>query len=310
MLEFALVIVFVFATSALLGHIAHVRASPEKLSWYMQVKEWKAREYSMALFIGLIALLFILTGISKATGWKVPAPHAVGVLTATCLSALLYLGLLGEKYLVKIANHKGLLKVAGGALGVCFVTASKIVSDMAIAELTNLPPQELPGAQMLLTLIMQPVLALVIISLLLGYISIPITFGTLAWWIYQEIKTNRGTQPTYLTASYICAFIAITVSTITLLTMTSSMLKQSFYEKRLRIAIAHSAFHLPPSYCGLPDTEGAAIASLKYRRAALAVPDTDKGYTFSSLSCDPKLDSQQKLAALLAERKTDTNTTE
>lgn len=309
MLEIALVLVLIFATSALLGHIAHVRASPEKLAWYMKVKEWKAREYSMALFIGFIVFLFILQGISNATGWRLSTPQALGFLTATCLSALLYLGVLGRKYIAKVAEHKGLLKVVGGVLAVCFVTASKIGSDMVIAELTNLPPQELPGAQMLLTFILQPVLGLIAISLLLGYISIPAAFGTLAWWIYQELKASKGTQPTFMTGSYICAFIAMAVSTVILLTMTSSMLKQSFYEKRLRTAIAHSAFHLPPSYCGLPDAEGAAVAQLKYRRAALAMPDKNKGYVFSSLPCTPKLDSPQELATLLTEKKAEANAT-
>lgn len=309
MLEFALVLVFIFASSALLGHIAHVRASPEKLAWYMKVKEWTAREYSMALFIGLIALLFIFMGISGATGWKLPAPQTLGFLTATCLSALLYLGVLGGKYIAKVGDHKSLLKVVGGSMAVCFVTASKIGSDMAISELTNLPPQELPGAQMLLTLILQPVLGLAVISLLLGYISIPATFSTLVWWIYQEIKTNKGTQPTFLTAIYTCAFIAMMVSTVILLTMTGGMLKKSFYEKRLRTAIVHAAFHLPPSYCGLPDAEGAAVAQLKYHQAALAIPDKDKGYIFSRLQCDPKLDSPQELATLLTERKSQASAT-
>lgn len=43
MLEFALVLVFISATSALLGHIANVRSSPEKLAWYLQIKRWKAQ---------------------------------------------------------------------------------------------------------------------------------------------------------------------------------------------------------------------------------------------------------------------------
>jgi len=309
MLEISLVLVFIFATSTLLGHIAHVSASPEKLAWYMKVKEWKAHNYSMAFFIVFIAILFILMGISKVTEWKLPTSQALSLLIATGLSALFYLGIMGRTYIAKIVAHKGPLKAVGGILTVCFVTASKIISVMVIAEITKLPPQELPGAQLLLTLILQPVLGLAVISLLLGYVSIPATFGTMEWWIYQEIKTNKGVQPTFLTGSYVCAMLAIVTSTVILITMTSSMLNQSFYEKRLRIAIAHSAFHLPPSYCGLPDVEGAAITPLRYRRAALAMPDQDKGYIFSSLSCEPKLESKQELATLLTAIKLNTNVT-
>lgn len=309
MLDFALVLVFIFAISALLGHIAHVRASPEKRAWYMQVKGWKARQYVMALFIGCITSLFILMAISKLAGWKLPAPYALGVLSAVGLSALLYLGVSGRKCFAKLAQHKGLLKTVGGMLAVCFVTASKIFADMAIAELANLPPQELPGAQLLLTVIMQPALALTAAALFLGYASVPLTFIALAWWIHQEIKATNGARPTLLTASYTCTILAIVISTVILLTLTHGMLTKSFYEKRLRSAIVHSAFHLPPSYCGLPDAEGAAVAPLKYHRAALAMPDQDKGYVFSTLPCAPKMDTPQALATRLSEKATAANIT-
>ena len=305
MLEFALVVVFIFSGAALLGHIANVCSSPEKLAWYMQVKEWDAQKYTMALFIGFVATLFVLTGFGHATGWKLPAPWALGFLSSICLSAALYLGVLNRRSLSKLFEYKGLLKIIGGVLTVCLVTSSKVMSDKMIAELTDLPAQELVGAQMVLTLILQPCIALALLSLIVGYVSIPATFGFLAKLIYQSIKTNKGNDPAYVTGSYICAIVAMAVSTTILLTMTIGMLQQSFYEKRLRIAIAHSAFHLPPSYCGLPNLEGAGIAPLKYRRAGLAMPDKEKGYIFSRIPCDPQQQPFEEAKTLLALKKSE-----
>jgi hypothetical protein len=294
MLSVAIFFGFIVIATVLFGQIAHVRASPEKLVWYMQIKEWKSQTYAMVIFLVAMALLFILMGFSKASGWKLPSLQAQWLLIFSCLAALWYLGGFARKFLERLASYKTPIKLLGGWLAVCLVTASKVGADKAIAELTNLPPQEFPGAQMLLTLVFQPVIVFISSSVLLGYLSIPATLLLLAFWIYKEFKVRKGEKPTTLTLTYASAILAIMVPTVTMLAMSSNALNKRFYEKPLRIAIAYSAFHLPLSYCGLSNVEGAAVAQLNDRRAALAMPDEEKGYVFDSIPC---LDSTQEPAA-------------
>lgn len=305
MLEFALVLVFISATSALLGHIANVRSSPEKLAWYLQIKRWKAHQYSMALFVGLLLVLYAVTGISQLTGWKPQQPIGLMLLTATCITAAAYLWFYWD-LTPKVAEYKSLLKYIGALLTVCIVTTSKIQSDMAISELTGLPAQELPGAQMFLTFILTPTIWLLAVSFVVGFISIPLTVLVLIWGIYQDWKKGKGTKFDFASGSHVCAWMAIAYFSIILLTMSSGILKKNFYEKRLNGAIAYSAFLLPPSYCGLPDAGDASIAVLKYKRAALAMPDEKMGYTFSKISCDPKQKSPELLISELTAKKTET----
>jgi hypothetical protein len=296
MLEFALVLVFIFTAAALLGHIAHVHSSPEKLAWYLQVKEWKSQQYTMALFVGLLLVLYAATGINQLTGWKPQQPIGLMLLAATCITAAAYLWFYWD-LTPKVAKHKSFLKGIGALLTVCIATTSKIHSDMAIAQLTGLPPQELPGAQLFLTFILTPTIWFLAISLVVGFISIPLTLLLLIWGIYKDWKKDKGSKFDFASARHVCAWVAMAYFSIIMLTMSTGILKKNFYEKRLNNAIAYSAFLLPPSYCGLPDTKGASIAVMKYKRAAMALPDEKLGYTFSKIACDPSQKSLERLVS-------------
>ncbi|CAE6934048.1 hypothetical protein DBO86_01095 [Pseudomonas indoloxydans] len=298
MLEFALAIVFMLTAAALLGHIAHVHASPEKLAWYLQVTDWKAQHYTMALFVGLLLVLYAITGISQLTGWKPQQPIGLFLLAATCITAAAYLWFYWD-LTPKAAKYKSLLKAIGALLTVCIATTSKIHSDMAIAELTGLPAQELPGAQLFLTFILTPTIWFLAISFVVGCISIPLTLLLLIWGIYKDWKKDKGSKFDFASARHVCAWVAMTYFSIIMLTMSSGILKKNFYEKRLNNAIAYSAFLLPPSYCGLPDIKGGSIAVMKYKRAALALPDEKMGYTFSKIACDPLQKSPEQLVSEL-----------
>lgn len=295
---FTLIILF-FIAPALAGQLCNVLASPQKRVQYQQAAQWNALKYSTVLFVGLLAILILFTLVGELTGWKPSRPFGVTLLIGTCISAAVYLwnfGRLSEK----TASHKSVLKVVGGLLTVTIATASKIYSDMIIADLTSLPPQELPGAQLLLTFILTPVIWLAALSLVAGYISVPVTFFLLAKGVILDWRTNRGTRPTINSGLYFAAIVALCYFTAILSIMISNLLTSAVYEKPLRNAIARAAYLLPPSYCGLPDKEGAGIAVLKYRKAGLAIPHKEKGYEFSTVSCNPKPQTIEEATERLA----------
>ncbi|HBO5639842.1 hypothetical protein GFM12_06900 [Pseudomonas aeruginosa] len=296
MLEVALLLVLFFVLPILLGHVSHVLRSPEKLAWYLQVREWRMLEYFLALFIVSIATMYAVAAIQYLTGARLSSVVALALMLVTCLSALGYLWHFAGMT-ARVTQHKTLLKVLGGLLAVCFATVSKIYSDAAIAELAGLPPQELPASQLFLTFLLTPTLWFLVGSLAAGYLSIPATIFLLGRGLYLDLKKKRGNDKP--TARYIAACTAVAFSSLLLVTMMQSLLSKSFYEKRLRAAIAFSSFHLPPSYCGLPNVEGASVTALKYRRAALAVPDEKKGYTFNVVQCESKAQKAEELGAIL-----------
>ncbi|MNJ56771.1 hypothetical protein D3C77_523340 [compost metagenome] len=138
----------------------------------------------------------------------------------------------------------------------------------------------------------------------MGCISIPLTLFLMIWGIYKDWKKDKGSKLDFASARHACAWVAMAYFSIIMLTMSTGILKKSFYEKRLNNAIAYSAFLLPPSYCGLPDIKGARVAVMKYKRAALALPDERMGYTFSKIACDPLQKTPEQLLSELRAKTT------
>jgi len=305
--EVALLVIFSMVFSAVLGHVAHVLGTPEKLAWYLQVRQWKAQEFFLALFIAGVGLMFIATGADYWFNFKLSSGVALSLMLGTGLAALGYLWSFADMT-TKVEPHFTALKYVGGVVLVILTTYSKVYSDAAIAELAGLPPQALPASQLFLTFWLTPSLGLVVLALAVGYLAIPGTFLLLGYGIYVDIKKDRGkdkdSKSTQASTKYIAACVAMSFFSILLLTLVQGLLGQDFYEKRLRKAIAYSSFHLPASYCGLPNSEGVSITMLTGNRAGLAIPDQVQGYTFSIMSCKPKLRSPEEVAALLPGKQT------
>lgn len=300
MYEVALFVTFLIVFSAVLGHIVHVLGSPEKRAWYLQVRRWAAQEFFLALFIAGVGLMFIATGASYWSGFTLGSSAALALMLGTGFSALGYLWSFANMT-AKVEPRITALKYIGGVLLVILTTYSKVYSDAAIAEFAGLPPQELPTSQLFLTFWLTPSLGLVALALAVGYLAIPGTFLLLGYGIYVDLKKDKDkdSKSTQASTKYIAAFVAMSFFSILLLTLVQGLLGKDFYDKHLRKAIAYSSFHLPASYCGLPDSEGAAITMLTGNRAGLAIPDQVQGYTFSIIPCKPKLTNPEEVAALL-----------
>ncbi|OBY18712.1 hypothetical protein A8O37_30905 [Pseudomonas aeruginosa] len=152
---------------------------------------------------------------------------------------------------------------------------------------------------MFLTFILTPTIWFLAISFVVGCISIPLTLLFLIWGIYKDWKKDKGSKFDFASARHVCAWVAMAYFSIIMLTMSTGILEKSFYEKRLNSAIAYSAFLLPPSYSSLPDIKGTSIAVMKYKRAALALPDEKMAYRFSKIACDPLQKSPGQLVSEL-----------
>jgi hypothetical protein len=297
---FTLLIVFGFLP-ALFGYIASIRSSLEKRTWYHQqtqaVKGWTANEYSLAAFVTSTALLYV-AGFLTLIGMKPSLTTGVGLLWLSCLTALAYLcGYL--KIPVIVAKYGGLLKALLGAVAIGVATLSKIYSDAGIAELTGLSPQDLPGAQLLLTFLLTLTIWFLGLSLSLGYLSLPLMVILSLRSLYRDFRKKKDGKKNESNLRDMAALVAVFFFVIILLSITEKIAGKHFYEPRLKQAIVFASFHLPTSYCGLTETKGVQVAPMSDGRAAIAISDGKLDYTFDIIDCKPQKKISDEVNAVL-----------
>ena len=303
-----------FAIPVAIGYIANIINSTKKLFWYRKrirrVIQWTKAEYPATIFIATTVIFFII-GLLIFTGIKFSLITSLLVLTANCFAALVFLYYYWQMPTL-LSRHKEWVKLLIAPLVISVATISKIFSDSAIAELSGLSAQDLPGTQLFLTLILTPTIWLLALSLAFGYASLllmPILFIKSIIHDYRKTTTKK-TKNSRTSSSHVTALAAVFLSAIILMTFIEKFASKNFYEPRLRQAIAFASFHLPATYCGLPDVEGVVIAPMSDDRAALAIPDSKLGYTFEPINCKParKSDEQMKtlLDAIITKQKTAT----
>ncbi|MFL1391002.1 hypothetical protein ACI77F_25385 [Pseudomonas tritici] len=297
---FTLLIVFGFLP-ALSGYIANVRGSLEKRTWYRQqtqaVKGWTANEYSLAAFVTSTTLLYA-AGFSTLIGMKPGLTTGVGLLLLSCLTAVAYLCCYW-KIPVIFSKYGGLLKALLGAVAIGVATLSKIYSDAGIAELTGLSPQDLPGAQLLLTFLLTPTIWFLGLSLSLGYLSLPVIAILFLRSLYRDFRKKKDGEKKESNLRDVAALVAVFFSVIILLSITEKIASKHFYEPRLKQAIVFASFHLPTSYCGLAETKGAQVAPMSDGRAAIAISHGKLDYTFGLIDCEPPKKSSDEVNAIL-----------
>lgn len=297
---FTLLIVFGFLP-ALFGYIANIRGSLEKRTWYHQqtqaLKGWTANEYSLAAFVTSTALLYA-AGFLTLIGMRPGLTTGVGLLLLSCLTAMAYL--CGYwKIPVIVAKHGGLLKALLGAVAIGVATLSKIYSDAGIAELTGLSPQDLPGAQLLLTFLLTPTIWFLGLSLSLGYLSLPVIAILFLRSLYRDFRKKKDGKKNESNLRDVAALVAVFFSVIILLSITEKIASKHFYEPRLKQAVVFASFHLPTSYCGLTETKGVQVAPMSDGRAAIAISDGKLDYTFDIIDCKPQKKSSDEVNAIL-----------
>ncbi|TKJ57645.1 hypothetical protein PspCFBP13506_24050 [Pseudomonas sp. CFBP13506] len=297
---FTLLIIFGILP-ALSGYIANVCGSLEKRTWYHQkaqdVKGWTASEYSLAAFITSTTLLYAV-GFFTLIGMKPGLMTGVGLLLLSCLSALAYLCCYWKIPAI-VAKYGGLLKVVLGAVAIGVATLSKIYSDAGIAELTSLSPQDLPGAQLLLTFLLTPTIWFLGLSLTLGYLSLPVLAILFLRSLYRDFRKIKDGKKNESNLRDVTALVAVFFSVIILLSITEKIASKRFYEPRLKQTIVFASFHLPTSYCGLIDAKGVQIAPMSDGRAAIAIPDGKLDYTFDIIDCKPQKKDSDQVNAIL-----------
>jgi hypothetical protein len=290
---------------AVLGHMGNLKSSLFKRAWNNQLGEkvhrWKPTTYATIVF-GLTTTAFFLVGLLAVSGMKPGNELLISVLVANCLAALAFLYFYWD--VAKLwSKYGGVLKAFFVPLALTVTTLSKIYSDAGIAELSGLAPQDLPSAQLFLTLILTPIIWLMALSLTMGYISLPLTLILLIRSLIHDLrrkgKESDGRSENW--NSHITAIVAIVLCAIFSLTIMTKVVSKSVYEPRLRQAIAFSSFHLPTTFCGLPEVKNVYVAPMSDDRAALAIPDSRQAYRFVAISCESVKISNQEARELLNE---------
>jgi hypothetical protein len=288
---------------ALLGYIFNVCGSPEKRMWYFkkaeEVKLWGAINYSMAVFITCTAVLYIVVFLAVA-GIRLDPTIYVGLLSLSCLTALVYLFYYWGIPRI-VTNYVGVFKLLIGALAIGVATLSKIYSDSGISELTGLSPQDLPGAQLLLTFLLTPIIWFLGLSLLLGYLSSPVLVILLLRSLYRDHLKKKCNDENHSGLSDMAALFAVALFVIILLATTQKIASKNFYEVRLKQAIVFASFHMPTTYCGLSEEKGVGVAPMSDGRAAIAIPDGKLSYRFELIICDPKSKTVEEVKEILEE---------
>lgn len=291
------------------GHIANVINSSKKFFWYRQrirrIGQWTRAECPATIFM-LTTAIFFIVGLLIFAGVKFSTTASLLVLTANCIAALVFLYYYWQMPTF-LSRHKELLKLLIAPFAIGVATISKIYSDAAIAELSGLSAQDLPGTQLLLTLILTPIIWLLTLSLAFGYASLllmPVLFIKGLIQDYRQttrMKTRKKTKSSRASSSHITALVAVFLSTVILLTIIEKFASKTFYEPRFRQVIAFASFHLPATYCGLPDVEGVEVAPMSDDRAALAISDSKLGYRFELITCKPARKSDEQIKTLLVD---------
>lgn len=297
MLEVLLCVTLFIIAPALSGYGANVYATPRKRVWcyrrYLIVKDWSLTRHVMMIF-GFFAA--IVVAVSALTSLGIPINKTFGrsLLGLTWLSGMAFLYCYFE---INKLRDKLPWKSLAGLLAIGVVTLSKILADQVIADLTNLPPRELVGAQLLLSVIMALSLWSAGVAITLG----AVVFGSLFLMLRSMVRDyfSMRKKQKYDAWPDLAAIAAIYICALTALTAMAELSRKSTYEKPAREAIAFAAFTLPASYCGLSDKRGAMIAPLPNDTAAIAIADDKLGYRFEPIACAPAKKSLAEIEALL-----------
>jgi hypothetical protein len=280
-----LIILFYLVLPAISGYATHLNDHPQKKEKYKAITKFGILELSLTIFVLAMTAVSIAITMEYIADIKIPKQYGRALLGIAGISSAFYI-ISFFKIVNFIKTHKTLFKYISGILILIAATYSKIYSDMAIAELTGIPPQELPGAQNFLTFIIQPVVFAMYGSITLGYTSIIIAMILFLKIMYQGYKSRNNPSASTTENLDLGAIISVITGTMIAIAFTSEILKKDFYEPNLKKFIVFSSFHLEPSICGLTLPKGSKISIMKYKRAAFAVPDEKTGFTFGILDCN------------------------
>lgn len=289
------------ALPVLCGFFESIRCSHERRTWYIArihtLESWSILEWSLTFFVASTAVLYV-AAFSTTLGFRLSFNVYMVLLFLSPLTAFVYLCCY-FKVLEITKKYGWLLKILLGAAVIGVAAASKTYADAAIAELTGLPPQNLPGAQILLSFMLSPIIWFIGLSLVLGLLSGPVMAFLLVKVMYLDFVKSRHSGGNQSNFPEMIALLAVALFSIIALTTTQKIASKGFYEVKLRQAIEFASFQLSATYCGFPENKGVGVAIMPDDLAAIAIPNEKAGYIFEVISCKPTVKSDEQIRASL-----------
>lgn len=243
------------------------------LTFNYRPTDWGASEYLAALTAFNILLLVYVACFIKL-GFDLPKYYRWLLLAWTCLCTL---ALISMYYNVttKYARFSSVLNISAGLATACFAIFTAPLVDSSITDLTGVNADKFPAAQKTLNLV-----AVIYCWSLIGMIVTMFVFLFIGF--HTLFKTTSNTRASTLS---VVALVGIAYTLVIYLNAFSE-LSRDLSNKRIKVLLVYSSFHVSPDKCGLVNQPAnSKVALLDDDKAVIALPDPAQTYTFKRVTC-------------------------
>ncbi|WP_349969557.1 hypothetical protein [Pseudomonas caspiana] len=175
----------------------------------------------------------------------------------------------------KYARFSSVLNISAGLATACFAIFTAPLVDSSITDLTGVNADKFPAAQKTLNLV-----AVIYCWSLIGMIVTMFVFLFIGF--HTLFKTTSNTRASTLS---VVALVGIAYTFVIYLNAFSE-LSRDLSNKRIKVLLVYSSFHVSPDKCGLVNQPAnSKVALLDDDKAVIALPDPTQTYTFKRVTC-------------------------
>lgn len=256
----------------------------------INIHHWQFVDFLALSITSCILLLVILVAIQECGGKfpkAIPQLIFFVICTSTIIFATIHYNLRG--FYIK---HSGTVKIIATAATVVFSVMANSLAEDAIINYTHVDASQFPSAQKAFILI-----GIVSLWLYIGmYASLPAYFFVIVK-LAKSVMDAEKKKPVYAnsyTTPYnnrkrnfnlgFAALLGVTYSIMIFLGALDTLLSSA--HTRLKEVLVTSSFHLDPEACNINNMKfGTRAALISDKKAVIATPDKELGYTFKTMDC-------------------------